>query len=705
MSKRTDNKDILWKVYLIYIGFIVLVFVILGKTFTIQSEGVRMVLSGSNGKEKIPTRTVERLPRRGEILDIHHTPLVTSVSFFDIHMDATVVNQEVFDRDISDLCQKLSSLYPRMTAREYESQIRKARKRGNRYLLIKKRATNEERNKLRDMPIFKLGRNRGGLIDTEETILRKRPHGELLKRTLGYYQKSDGEELRVGIEGAFHNYLAGEPGLEIEQHISTGWKKTGQIVKDAVEGASIVTSIDKEIQEVAHTELYRQLEKTNAQSGSVIVMDVKTGFVKAIVNLSKAGDNNYYESYNHAIGTKEVPGSTFKLASLMAALEDQKISIHDTVTAAPRYTYYESTLNESHNNNYGRITIQRAFELSSNVISKVIYRAYKNEPQTYIDRLRSFGLNQALGLDLQGEPTPTLYSPGSPNWSGISLPWMSVGYEVQLTPMQILAFYNAVANNGRMVKPQFVQEIIRGTESVKQFAPITLKEKICSDRTLTALQSCLEGVMKRGTGRRLTSSYFDIAGKTGTAEILNDDMRYGARGEKKYLASFVGYFPAKEPLYSCIVSISASGEHIYGATVSGTVFAAIANKVYAGSLKYHQAINEARERNFGAPLSKDGNRYDLNVVLKNLGVQVDEKNQGEYVRTKSTEKNVEFHERFVGKKTIPNVVGMTAKDAVYLIERTGMKAQISGYGKVFSQNTAPGGEVIPGQLIQLVLKP
>ena len=331
-----DNKDILWKSYLIYIRFIILMFVIIGKTLSIQTEGVANVLIGGQGSEKIPTRTVQRIPRLGEVLDINHTPLVTSVSFFDIHMDPTVVKQKIFDKEIMDLCQKLSVIFKNKTAREYESFIRKARKRGNRYLLLKKRATNEERNKLRSFPIFKLGRNKGGLIDTEETVIRKRPHGELMKRTLGYYKKDQGEELRVGIEGAFHKFLVGEPGLEIEQHISTGWKKTGQIVKDAIEGASLVTTIDKSIQEVAHTELHKQLKKQHAKNGSVIVMDVKTGYVKAIVNLSRANDGAYYESYNHAIGTKEVPGSTFKLASLMAALEDEKIKITESVRTSPK---------------------------------------------------------------------------------------------------------------------------------------------------------------------------------------------------------------------------------------------------------------------------------------------------------------------------------------------------------------------------------
>lgn len=700
-----EKKDILWRAYLIYFGFVVIMFIVIGKTFSIQAEGVKTVSIDGSSNEKIPTKTIQRIPRLGEVLDMNKTPLVTSVSFFDIHMDATVCSDEEFDKNIMELSKKLSSLFPQMSAIEYANHIRQGRERGNRYLLIKSKITNEQRNRLRTFPIFNLGRNKGGLIDTEETIIRKRPHGELLKRTLGYYQKDKNKELRVGIEGAYHEYLVGEPGLEIAQKISTGWKKTGQIVKDAVEGANIITTFDKGIQEVAHNELLRQLKNTNAKNGSVVVMDVKTGYVRAIVNLTQASDGEYYELYNQAVGSKEVPGSTFKLASLMAALEDKKINITDSVETETKYTYYgKNTLNEAHNNYYGRVTIKRAFELSSNVISRIIHKAYRNEPETFVNRLKSFGLSEPLGLDILGEPKPTLYSPGDKNWSGISLPWMAVGYEVQLTPLQTLAFYNAVANNGKMVKPQFVKEIVRGTEIVKSFKPIVLREKICSDHTLKILQSCLEGVMKTGTGKHLTTSYFDVAGKTGTAEILNDDMRYGAKGEKKYLASFVGYFPVQDPMYSCIVSISASGENIYGATVSGTVFSAIANKVYAGSLKYHKAINEMKRSVTDAPFSKDGNRFDLQKILKHYGIKYQQDSENEWVSTTAKESTIEFHERFIGKNTVPNVMGMSAKDAVYLIEKTGMSARVTGFGKVVKQTVPPGTQAFRGGVIELSLK-
>lgn len=697
-----SKKDILWRVYLIYFAFVVVMLVVLIKTISIQFEGGKpYFMSSSNGSERMPTRTVPREPRRGQILDANYTPLVTSVSFYDIHMDPTVVKDDVFEKEIHNLARELNKLWPEKTAGEYEELIRKGKREKSRYLMIHKRATNEERKLLREMPIYNLGRLKGGLIDNEEIIIRKRPHGELLKRTLGYVKPTEHGELLVGIEGAFNDYLKGEPGAEVEQKISTGWKKIGPVIREPVEGANVVTTIDKEIQEVAHLELLNQLKTQNAESGCVIVMDVNTGYVKAVVNLIKNENGEYFESYNKAIGTKEVPGSTFKLASLMALLEDKKVTLKDKVNANGVYRFYRSKLEDSHEGGYGTITIQEAFEKSSNVFSRVVNDSYRTEPQTFIDRLKSFGLGDSLGIAINGEPKPTLYEPGSPNWSGLSLPWMAIGYEVQQTPLQTLTFYNAVANDGRMVKPQFVQEIRRGNESIKSFPPIVMNDRICSQSTLKDLKLCLEGVVKRGTGKALQSAYFDIAGKTGTAQV---SYNHENENLKKFQASFVGYFPAKDPIYSAIVVVSGPTKDIYGAVVSGTVFNAIANKVYASSLQYHKAINEQRALLKIPPTSKDGNKQDLIKVYQAFHIPYISFSDEDWVSTVRKERRVEMKKRFVGVKTIPNVVGMTAKDAVYLIERTGMIARISGHGKVVKQSLPAGTEVFAGGLIHIELK-
>jgi cell division protein FtsI (penicillin-binding protein 3) len=695
MAKKQTNKRIVLSAVGIYMGFLSIMVYVLFKTLSLQMEDTSEVFDSSIApQEKMPTRIVKRISRRGEILDANYNPLVTSVSFYDIHMDPMVPSKELFDEGVAELAQGLAELLSERSASEWERYIRGARNSKKRYLLIKRRATIEEKKLIAALPIFNKGRLKGGLIDSEEIIVRKRPHGELLKRTLGYYREREGNvaELRVGLEGAFNDYLAGEYGEEIERKYGNGWKKTGQIIRESVEGANVVSSIDLEIQEVAHTELERQLKHQEAKHGSVIVMDVKTGFVKAMVSLSRAADGNYYESFNHAIGTKEVPGSTFKLASLMALLEDDKVKISDTVNAVGEYHFYNHSMKD-HDGAMGKITIQQAFERSSNVFTKIVSNAYKGKAEAYVNRLRGFGLADTIGLAIKGEVKPTVYDPKHPNWSGLSLPWMAVGYEVQQTPIQTLAFYNAVANNGKYVKPQFVKEIRRGQELVKIFEPIVMREKICSDATIQSLKTCLEGVMLNGTGRRLKSSYFTIAGKTGTARILNADNTYGRKGEYKYQASFVGYFPANEPMYSCVVVISEPNSDIYGAIVSGTVFSAIANKVYASALKYHKAINEAKEKVREMPVSKDGNKMDLETALKMLKVKYTLSDDGEWLNTLKQENTIELKQRTVSTDFVPNVIGMTAKDAVFLIERTGMRAKVVGYGAVVGQSIAAGTKV------------
>ena len=485
--------------------------------------------------------------------------------------------------------------------------------------------------------------------------------------------------------------------------MATGWKKIGLVTKEPVDGADIVTTFDMTIQDVAHTELMRQLEQQQAEKGCVIVMDVKTGYVKAMVNLHRDADGGYSEKhYNQAIGTKEVPGSTFKLASLMALLEDDKVSLSTKVNAKGSYTFYNKTFKDSNPWGYGEITVQQAFEKSSNVFTEIIHNAYKNNPSKFIKRLKSFGLANKLGISIEGEKKPTLYQPGDRAWSGLSLPSMAIGYEVQQTPLQTLAFYNAVANEGTFMKPQFVKEIYRGNEKVETFKPEVLINKVCSDMTLKALQKCLKGVMLRGTGKEINSANFSIAGKTGTARILDDKTTM--EDEKKYQASFVGYFPADKPIYSCIVVVSAPSQSIYGAVVSGSVFNAIADKVYASALKYHDPVNYGRPKKTAVPISKDGYAYDLVKSYRTLGVPFSQAEESNWVFTRAREPKVVLEKRYAGKNTIPNVVGMTARDAVYLIERAGMKAVITGYGTVKTQSLRAGDPAVRGKQMKITLK-
>ncbi len=702
MSK--DSKNFLYyRAYLIYFGFVLIMLVVLYKTISLQFEGRKNIFDAAD--ETLPVRTVSRIPRMGDILDHNLTPLVTSVTYYDVHMDPTVVDQKLFDAEVSELAQGLSRMYPKKTAHEYENAIRNARSNGSRYLLLQKNVTNDERKLLRQLPIFREGRMKGGLIDTDETIKRQFPNGSLLRRTLGYYKNDNGKELKVGIEGAFIKYLKGEEGKEIEHKISTGWKKTGQITKEAIEGADVISTLDKEIQEFAHSELEKQLRDMKAEHGCVIVMDVKTGFVRAMANLDRAADGSFMEGFNHAIGTSEVPGSTFKLASLMAALEDGRINIMDKVDAVGSYVFKGKTFTDSnHGIGYGRITIKHSFEKSSNVIAKIIYKAYRNDPEQFLERLRQFGLLEPLGIDLSGEPNPHYLRPGDKGWWSLTIPMMAIGYEIQQTPLQTLAFYNAVANNGKFLRPQFVEEIRRSGQTIKKFEPYVLNEKICSQPTLDALKECLKGVMTDGTGAALKSMEFKIAGKTGTAKLVSQGGYSSEEKLSEYQASFVGYFPADDPIYSCIVVISKPKVAYYGAAVSGTVFAAIANKVYASTLKYHDAVNEKKQKSSQVPLVKSGNKRDITSVLKGLKVRYQLNYEGEWLSTDTLKGSVHLNRKVIPKDKVPNVYGMTAKDAIYLLESRGLIVKMKGYGRVVSQSILKGTDITKGQLIKIELR-
>lgn len=698
-------RAVIVRTYLLYFMVVMAMIAVVVKTFFIIMDGRSSVFTTPGSGPKLEQRIATIEPRRGEILDAHLNPLVTSVSFYDIYMDPVTVDEKVWRQGIGELSAGLSQMFGDRTPREYEEYLREAREQKRRYVLIKRRATNEERKKLRQLPIFNRGRYKGGIIDNQVTIIRKRPNGDLLSRTLGYVRYQETDTLFVGLEGAYNNYLAGKNGEVIEQRISHSWKPTGTVVREAINGYDIVTSIDKDIQEVAQTELRRQLELKGGRYGCAIVMDVKTGFIKAIANLEEDGNGGYAELYNHAVGTREVPGSTMKLASLMAALEDEKLKLTDTVNAVGTYRFYDRTLKDSRGWGYGKITIKEAFEHSSNVISKVIFDSYRSEPQRFIERLEQFGLTEKTGVEIKGEATPTYSSPGSSQWWGGSLAWMSIGYEFQLTPLELLAFYNAVANDGKYMQPQLVSKVIDSRKNViEEYKPIVKHKKIASQSTIDAMKEALEGVMTNGTGKSLKSTFFTTAGKTGTAQIANRNEGYGPKGEQKYIASFAGYFPADNPVYSCIVVIAAPTNDIYGASVSGTVFAAIANKVYASSYNYHKAVNE-NEQYASVPYVKNGNRYDASSVLNYFSVKNEIKGSEDWVKASRFEdEKVILTDIKVDKQVVPDVRGMGLSDALYLLEKQGMVVHSEGYGTVVHQSVRAGTPSVPGGLVELKLR-
>ena len=693
-----DKKQILIKSYVMYVIVALVMLTVVVRVVNIQyGDVVQSAPMSADSTTVMPTRVDSVPPMRGRILAEDGSDLVTSIPLYNLHMDMTVVKDKLFE-EVDSLAINLATVFTDRSRVEWESYLRKGRADSSQYLLLQNNVKYTVLQKLEEFPILRESKYKGGFV-IEQHYERQMPNGLLAKRTLGY--KREGAR-PVGLEGSFDQYLTGEFGLQNKQWVNGSWKPVGvDYLKDPVPGSDIITSININTQEVAENELKKQLKAQNAVHGSVVLMEVETGFVKAIANLTRDKESGkYYETYNHAVGTKTDPGSTFKLASLMALLEDGKVDITDEVGAYGEYHFYDHTTYDSHKGGYGKITIQNAFEVSSNVFSKIVNDAYFQDAQQFVDRLKSFGLGDTLGLDIAGEPFPVLKNRGEDGWSGITLPQMAIGYEIELTPIQILAFYNAVANDGMLVKPQFVQEIRQNDKTVKKFERVILNERICSEETIQKLKLCLEGVVQRGTGEALQSSNFQIAGKTGTAKIVNSNMGYG----DDYQASFVGYFPADDPKYSCIVTIAGPTKQIYGAQVSGTVFTAIADKVFSTSLEYHEDIKE-QPLVATSPLVKYGSTIDTQKALEKMKIKFSDNSQGsEYLVAINQDDKVSLQQRNIDRTKVPNVVGMPMNDAVYLLENFGFRVKIQGHGQVVSQSQKAGDNRVDGTLIKLVLK-
>jgi cell division protein FtsI (penicillin-binding protein 3) len=693
-----DKKQLYIKAYVLYILAVIAMIAVVVRICYIQYGDVvpNAVFVDESGTE-VTTRIDSIEPSRGRILADDYSDLVTSVPLYNVYMDLTVMNNELY-QELDSLAYHLAILFPEKTKMEWETELRFARQNGDRYHKIALKVKYDVVKELREFPILRENKNKGGYIE-EKSMKREMPYGSLAQRTLG--SKREGAK-PIGLEGSFDQWLSGEYGLVTKHLVNNSWKPVGtEYLREPIDGADIVTSINIDIQDVAENELRKQLENQSAAYGTVVLMEVETGFVKAIANLTRdEEDGKYYESFNHAVATRSDPGSTFKLVSLMALLEDGKRNITDTVGAWDNYQFYDRTIVEHEKGGYGRITIQRAFEVSSNVFSKIVNDAYSQNPQEFIDRIKSFGIGQPLGLDIAGEAIPVVKNEGQDGWSGVTLPQMAIGYEVEVTPMQLLAFYNAVANNGELVKPQFVTEIRKDGHTIRKFEKVVLREKICSDETLEKLRICLEGVVERGTGSGLKSANFKIAGKTGTAQIVNTNQGYG----DKHLASFVGYFPADKPKYSCIVSIAGPTREIYGAQVSGTVFAAIANKVFSSSLEYHHNYNGGN-RIATFPKVKAGYNPDAQLVLKKLGVNYKDLSNNQLWSTAGlTENYITLEPRRVDETHVPNCVGMPMNDAVFLCENAGLRVFVSGSGRVVSQSLTAGDVFVKGQSIKLELR-
>ena len=610
---------------------------------------------------------------RGNIYSLNGNLLATSVPKYDIRIDLVTSTTQNFEMFLGGLCDSLSN-FNKSSKSELQKQLRKARENKNRYFLLASNLDYSDYLRFRSFPLLKLGSFRGGLI-VEQKTKRDYPLGGIAQRSIGYERvDTQGYITRVGIDGAFgEKYLRGVNGKRLKQSIGKGqWKPIDDFNQtEPKDGYDVYTTIDVNIQDIAHHALLEQLEIYKADHGSVVVMETKTGEIRAISNLGRNLEGNYYERLNYAIGESHEPGSTFKLMALAVALEDQKIdttSIVDTKDGV--LSFYGNKVRDSKKGGYGKISVAEAFEVSSNTgVVSAVYEAYKKNPSLFVDGLYRMNLRDSLGLALVGEGKSIIPDPRIKNnrWSGIALQWMAYGYGVSFTPLQTLTFYNAIANDGKMVKPRFLKEVKAIDQSVEVFETEVINAQICKPATVKKLQALLKNVVEKphGTAHGLYSENFSMAGKTGTCQ-----KNYSSKDQLNYISTFSGYFPADSPKYSCIVVIHEPDKNVgyYGADVSGPVFKKIAQKIYtdAPSMDFIDNINqtsEAVENQFRA-------YYKLAQAATNI---------------------------------MPDLKGMPAMDAIAILENMGLKVTTIGHGIVEKQSLVSGQKVKPNTNIVLEL--
>ena len=694
------NRESLIRLYSVYFLVLFMGLGIVFQIFYLQIFKGEQLKSDANKQIFISKKV---LAPRGNIYASNEqkTSLALSVPRYKVFVDLVTIREQDFIDNISDLSDSLSVLLARKTSNEWKSELEHQRLDSNRYFFIARGLRNDQIERLRKFPIFNLGKYRGGCIILKSNQ-RLKPYGMLANRTVGYAVENDGKKsILVGIEGAFNEYLKGQNGQMLMEKIrGNEWKPVDdELSIEPVPGSDVYTSIDVNIQDVAESALLKQLREQKAQKGCAVLMEVKTGFVKAIANLSfDPKTETYFEAQNHAVGLASEPGSTFKLASLLVALEQGKVEITDSVDMTGRYEFYDNYLTDG-GKIYGRNTVKDAFEKSSNVISQIIYDNYKTEPQEFIDGLKEIGIHQKLGLSILGEGVPLIKESSDPTFTGITLPWMSIGYELKMTPLQTLALYNAVANEGTLLQPQFVKYIKKGSEIQKEYKPRILNASICSKSTLRDLKVMLEGVVERGTAKNIKARGFSIAGKTGTSKIAQGSKGYG----NKYQASFCGYFPSKDPVYSCIVVVQGPTKNIFGSVVSGTVFKEIADKVYAQEFQNENIVLKDTLNRY--PYSRSGDKMSFLIASENMRIPVEDltNESTDWVSTRTGKDAIKIIHKKTQKGLVPNVVGMGLIDATYMLEKYGLFVQPVGSGIVREQSIKAGLRINKGQKIILQL--
>ena len=659
-------------------------------------------------------------PNRGNIISSDGKLMASSLPEYRIYMDFMSGEKDekrrkkdqarrdsILTANMDSICIGLHKIFPDKSAAQFKAHLKKGRQAKSRnYLIYPKRISYIQYKEVKRLPVFCLNRYKGGFKELAYNQ-RKKPFGSLAARTLGDVYADTAKGARNGIELAFDTILKGRDGLTHRQKVMNKYLNIVDV--PPVDGCDLISTIDVGMQDICEKALVDKLKELNAFVGVVVLMEVATGEVKAIVNMTKGKDGNYYEMRNNAISDMLEPGSTFKTASIMVALEDGKITPDYVVDTGNGQMPMHGRVMKDWNwrrGGYGKLTVTEILEVSSNVgTSYIIDHFYGSNPQKYIDGLRRMSIDQPLHLQIAGEGKPNIRGPKERSYFSTTLPWMSIGYETQVPPLNILTFYNAIANNGVSIRPKFVKAAVKDGEIVKEYPTEVINPKICSDKTLAQIREILQKVVGEGLAKPAGSKQFHVSGKTGTAQISQGAAGYKA-GVTNYLVSFCGYFPSEAPKYSMIVSIQKPGPTASGGLMAGSVFSKIAERVYAKDLRL--PLTSAIDTNTVViPHVKAGEMRQTQRVLEELNINIQGKiaDSGKEVwgSTHAAPQAVVLESRGIMQNFVPSVIGMGAKDAVYLLESKGLKVNLVGVGKVKSQSIANGTIIRKGQTITLTM--
>ncbi len=707
------KKDILWRVYLCFLLIAVICACIIGKAFYIQQ------VQGAYWRgmsDSMHTRIQEVQAERGTIYSEDGQMLSTSIPQFNIYVDFKADglvenNGKVFKDNVDSLSICLANLFKDRSAGAYKSILKKGYKDKTRYFALKKKVSFDEYQQLKTFPLVRLGKNKSGFIAEVQSI-RLNPYQLLAFRTIGLERQN---AQKVGLEQTYDTLLRGTAGKRLVRYISGGIAVPVNEDYDIEprNGKDIVVTLDSRIQEITETALMNMMVKNEAEHGCAIVMEVKTGKIKAIANLGRQSNGSYWEDFNYAMTPSE-PGSTFKLATMLSVLEDKKFSLGSNVNLEGGvWKINRRTVYDSEKHGQTNVTVKRAFELSSNVgLAKLAYASYSSNPAQFINHLKALHLDVRTGIDLYGERPPFVDHPGSKYWSATTLPWMAFGYNVLITPLHTCMLYNAVANNGVMMKPYLLDEVREEGNVIRQNQPSAV-ETICDSLTLKQVQECLTGVCKDSGAtafRLFKGTSYPVAGKTGTALVANGRHGYA---DHIYQSSFVGYFPADNPQYTCVVVIK-NRPHaavFYGASVAGPVFKEIADKLVILNAPLPDGLQYAAENKDSSNYSYAGMHDDIRSILSTFTTKYKDSAKTIFSRLyKQKDKpvlasmNVNMPSAMPGKNYMPALNGMGLKDALYICENAGLVVKVNGIGKVTNQSIAEGSPIAKGQLIKLELK-